>query len=462
VLTRSTSLVALAFIATSSLAATPGATSTDPLAAVDRTRTALIADIVRSSQADLMKSSPGRVADASAQLAQRLGKLRADRLLAASLTSSMSSLESILHDAETQVDMADAKNLGDPTSDLVYTPIAPCRLIDTRGFGAPIQGGAFAPNARRSYVPNGLCGLPTSNVVALVMGLTTENLTPNSGGYLAVLAPAAAVTATADIFNLGAEWSATNASVVTGTAAQFDIVVANANAHVVVDVLGYFKPVAAGAVGTTQIANGAVTAAKMATNGCTTGQVLQFNGTAWACSTAVGPAGAAGPAGPTGPAGPQGAGGPQGPQGPAGATGPAGPTGAQGPTGIVTTTTWAGSVSAPLPAAAAWTFVGPFAQVTTTSSQRLTVAGTASIGLTTGTANVDLDICYQNSATLPPLVNMNGGNYVTTRITGAFTNQGMQGTAIPGAGTWRVSFCYRGPTALDQNDWSNGWVLVTN
>lgn len=40
-------------------------------------------------------------------------------------------------------------------------------------------------------------------------------------------------------------------------------------------------------VGTAQISDGAVTAAKLAANGCTSGQVLQFNGAAWVCVTPV-------------------------------------------------------------------------------------------------------------------------------------------------------------------------------
>ena len=137
---------------------------------------------------------------------------------------------------------ARAKALGDVSRDLVYTPLTPCRLIDTRGYGAPIQGGPFVPNTRRSYMPQGLCGLPTANVASIVISFTTENLTPNSGGYLAILAPSAAVTASVDIFNLGSEWSASNTAVTTGPAAQFDVFVASANAQLVVDVLGYFAP----------------------------------------------------------------------------------------------------------------------------------------------------------------------------------------------------------------------------
>lgn len=61
--------------------------------------------------------------------------------------------------------------------------------------------------------------------------------------------------------------------------------------------------------------------------GAQTGQVLQWNGNAWAPSTGVGLQGPVGPQGSTGPQGPIGL---TGPQGPAGVQGPAGPTGPQG------------------------------------------------------------------------------------------------------------------------------------
>lgn len=132
------------------------------------------------------------------------------------------------------------KAFGDATRDLVYVPLTPCRLIDTRGFGAPFQGGAFAPNERRQYAPAGNCAVPVAGVASLMLAFTTQNLTPNSGGYLAIVAPGAVVNATVDIFNIGSEWSASNTVVRTGLAGQFDIFVSTANPHVVIDVLGYF------------------------------------------------------------------------------------------------------------------------------------------------------------------------------------------------------------------------------
>ena len=135
-----------------------------------------------------------------------------------------------------------AKALGDAHADVVFTPVTPCRLVDTRGFDAPFQGGLFQPGERRAYAPNGRCGLPGAGVVTIAASVTTLNLTPASGGFLALLSPGAPVRTTVDIFNFGTSWSGSSTLVPTGPAGQFDTLVELATAHVVIDVVGYFAP----------------------------------------------------------------------------------------------------------------------------------------------------------------------------------------------------------------------------
>ncbi|NEN25321.1 hypothetical protein G3O08_18690 [Cryomorpha ignava] len=86
-------------------------------------------------------------------------------------------------------------------------------------------------------------------------------------------------------------------------------------------------------VTTTKILNGAVTGTKISSMGATQGQVLSYNGSSWAPTAAA--TGPQGATGATGPAGPQGATGPMGPQGNTGSTGAVGPQGATGATGPV-------------------------------------------------------------------------------------------------------------------------------
>lgn len=123
----------------------------------------------------------------------------------------------------------------------VFRPVTPCRLVDTRGNGAPIQGGAFAPATRRTMLTAGNCGIPTSFVRGISMTVVTFNLTPATGGFISVLAPGAAISGTNDIFNFGSQWSGTSVNAPTNTAGSFDVYVDQATAHVIIDVNGYYQ-----------------------------------------------------------------------------------------------------------------------------------------------------------------------------------------------------------------------------
>ena len=74
-------------------------------------------------------------------LKAKLSGLRADRLLAATLVGSFDGLLKVVHSQESaasgmaSISGAGAdvqKALGDANIDLVYTPLTPCRLFDTR------------------------------------------------------------------------------------------------------------------------------------------------------------------------------------------------------------------------------------------------------------------------------------------------------------------------------------------
>jgi hypothetical protein len=124
---------------------------------------------------------------------------------------------------------------------LLYNTLPVCRLVDSRGYGAPVQGGLFQANERRTISPGGQCGIPSAGVKALLVSFTTQNLTPSSGGYLAMLPPGAQVTGIVDVFNLGSQWSASSSVVNSLADGSFDIFVSTAAADVIVDVMGYFS-----------------------------------------------------------------------------------------------------------------------------------------------------------------------------------------------------------------------------
>jgi hypothetical protein len=119
--------------------------------------------------------------------------LRADHLLAASLAGSLSGLRDVLANSLSSTTAVKSSRLhamalGDTSDDLVYTPVSPCRLFDTR----PAQGGlgVMTPNVRRTYgattpVANqggpGGCNATTGAAVALIQ---IGTLTPSGNGYL--------------------------------------------------------------------------------------------------------------------------------------------------------------------------------------------------------------------------------------------------------------------------------------
>jgi hypothetical protein len=172
----------------------------------------------------------------------------------------------------------------------------------------------------------------------------------------------------------------------------------------------------------------------------------------------AGPAGAHGDSGPTGPTGPTGAGGPQ---------GPGGPQGVQGPSGVVTTHRITGLITPVAAADNVWQFLGPQAStVVTTATQRLTASAMVPIATTGTPQKIELDICFQvkEPAGSPPgpLSPFANGGSSRVAVGATRVSHAVAGTIAPGAGTWRVGACATTKVALDDNDFVNGFVQVTN
>ena len=194
-----------------------------------------------------------------------------------------------------------------------------------------------------------------------------------------------------------------------------------------------------------------------------------------------GATGAQGPAGPAGASGPQGATGAQGltgPQGPAGATGAQGPTGAtgpqgatgatgpQGPSGVVSVTPFSGVISASIAGSSlVYVFAGSTATVTITAGQKIVACASAPLGVSTGAATADIGMCYAPFPANTPITNFVGSNYSTVEISTTRTTYSAS-ASISGlaAGTYSIGFGVRntGTTAINDNDFLNGWVMVVN
>jgi hypothetical protein len=150
---------------------------------------------------------------------------------------------------------------GDANRDLVYTPVPPCRIVDTR-----LAGGSLAAGTQRDMRVTGVglqfqggavagCGVPVGPATAAVLNFVAVN--PTGPGNLRAWAystpPVPAPTAS--ILNYTAGQNIANGIVVplcdvTATTCPFDLRVQadTNNTHLVVDVVGYFHRLAVGQV----------------------------------------------------------------------------------------------------------------------------------------------------------------------------------------------------------------------
>lgn len=140
------------------------------------------------------------------------------------------------------------KALGETTRDLVYTPITPCRIVDTRN----TVEGTIPTNGSRDFVAAGVstytqqggaangCGLGSEAPSAIAINVTA--VSPTTAGYATVHPYGATRPATASV-NYAAGAVVNNAiisPIPTPTASRDFTIYTFAQAHYVVDIVGYF------------------------------------------------------------------------------------------------------------------------------------------------------------------------------------------------------------------------------
>lgn len=144
----------------------------------------------------------------------------------------------------------------------------------------------------------------------------------------------------------------------------------------------------------------------------------------------------------------------------AGAQGPPGPA---VPSGVVAIQGFSGFIPTIPGSASGYAFVGPTTSVTLTSTQRLTGSASAVLGLSTGGPQaINIGMCYQQGA--GTINNFYGANYMAPYATTSRLLMTAPATAFLAAGTYNVGFCVfnNGALALSNNDYVNGWVMVSN
>lgn len=159
-----------------------------------------------------------------------------------------------------------SKTLGALTNDLVYTPLAPCRILDTRSTAA----GAIAAGTTRNFVAVNAsnftgqggsatnCGTLGLSATAVAINLTA--VTPAGAGY-ATAYPFGTTQPLASSINYTAGAIVNNALIVQipNPLSSFDFTVYTfAQSHYVADIVGYFAPPVATALQCQDTANNSV------------------------------------------------------------------------------------------------------------------------------------------------------------------------------------------------------------
>lgn len=250
----------LSFVVASGLASTLAAAqpvdrAADALLAIDQQRASVVERIVATWGAALAQSSDYVSVD---ELRTRLMALRADRLFAATLTGTEQGLREVTGFVTTapQRSATQTKALGDTAADVVYTPVTPCRLVETRGTFAAVYRGdgsvnhtaiPFVSNEIRTYTiqgANGVCltqlpaGLNPSAVQVQVFGIPTTS----ASGDIEILPQGTAFGSTSTMVYIGTiafNTASTTAKINTANK-EISVQVRGGGAHLAIDVVGYF------------------------------------------------------------------------------------------------------------------------------------------------------------------------------------------------------------------------------
>ena len=164
------------------------------------------------------------------------------------------------------VDVYAAELLGEPTNELVYTPIAPCRVVDTRTPGGA-RTGALGPATSRTFdlTTTGFAkgqggaaacaGLPSFSHLGWAVNITVTGQTGN--GWLTVYPSLGTLPGASTINYSVGQWSLANGVNLTGCFGCGDDIVVAAElsaTHVIIDVVGFFSEATGPAAAVTRVA----------------------------------------------------------------------------------------------------------------------------------------------------------------------------------------------------------------
>jgi len=144
------------------------------------------------------------------------------------------------------------KTLGSTTGDLVFTPVTPCRILDTRVVGGPIAAGgnrsflALAANAGVDFTSQGgsNTNCDVADVGASAVAVNVTAVTPSGAGYTTVYPYGTSAPLAASInYTAGAIVNNTVIVRVPNPLTIKDFTIFSyAQSHYVADIVGYFSP----------------------------------------------------------------------------------------------------------------------------------------------------------------------------------------------------------------------------
>jgi hypothetical protein len=221
------------------------------LLTIDQNRSTVVDRIVAEWGREIAASNAGISVE---QLRTMLHGMRSDYLLAATVSGSLEGLRSVIAGSligTAPVKREATKALGDVARDVVYTPVTPCRILDTRYAGAgPLLGGQqrsyLAANPTGSFVGQGgdgsNCGIPIKPAAVLANFIVFGN---GAGPAFLTAWQFGRTTPTASTLNWNsAGQQVANAIILplcTGGACTYDFSAqASEQTELVVDVMGYF------------------------------------------------------------------------------------------------------------------------------------------------------------------------------------------------------------------------------
>jgi len=133
------------------------------------------------------------------------------------------------------------KASADLSNPLVFVPVTPCRVVDTRNAVGAFGGPIFSGGQTRSYaVPSSSCtGIPTG-ISALSLNFSVTQTLQAGGGFLTAWQTGGSQPTVASLTWFGANQTLSAASIVpTGSGGSISVFVGS-QTHVIIDVNGYF------------------------------------------------------------------------------------------------------------------------------------------------------------------------------------------------------------------------------